>query len=181
MDRFETSITNVNTLIAKNIDDVLENELMNSSCILFSIDYIRSKVWSPTEFVESMRRHLNEQSTIIGEKLHQIQRTFQEVEDMLKLNVSGQKSRSSTSSTRRTKTATPAVTNEAMISFMRYYYDKMNNCIQKLIERTLTAFIDLMSISETKYLIDHTKLIRFLFEGQDDDEQMINIDTQRVR
>ncbi|CAF0936921.1 unnamed protein product [Rotaria sordida] len=180
LDRFETSISNINTLIAEKIDNILDNELMNSSCLLFSIDYIRSKLWTPTEFLQNMHVHLNEQSILIGDKLHQIQQTFQEVEDMLKLNTTGQKSRSSTSSTRRGKTATPAVTNEAMMEFIRYYYDKMNFCIQKIIERTLTTYIDLVSITETKYLIDQTKLIRFLFEGQDNDEQL-NIDTQRIR
>ncbi|CAF4620321.1 unnamed protein product [Rotaria sp. Silwood1] len=176
LDRFETSISNINTLIAEKIDSILDNELMNSSCLLFSIDYIRSKLWTPTEFLENMRSHLNEQSILIGEKLHQIQQTFQEVEDMLKLNSTGPKSRSSTSSTRRVKTATPAVTNEAMMEFVRYYHDKMNYCIQKIIERTLVTYIDLVSITETKYLIDQTKLIRFLFEGQDIDEQL-NVDT----
>jgi hypothetical protein len=155
---------------------------MNSSCLLFSTDYIRSKLWSPTEFVTNMRSHLNEQSILIGKKFSKIQQTFQEVEDLLKVNSSGsQKSRSSTSSTRRTKTATPAVTNEAMMTFIRYYYDKMNNTIQKIIERSLIHFIDLAAITETKYLIDQTKLIRFLFEGQDIDEQLTNIDTQRIR
>ncbi|CAF5198135.1 unnamed protein product, partial [Rotaria magnacalcarata] len=181
LDRFEASISNINILIAKKIDDILDNELMSSSCLLFSIDYARSKLWSPTEFVENMRLHLNEQSILIGEKLNQIQQTFQEVEDMLKLNVTGQKSRSSTSSTRRAKTATPAVTNEAMIAFIRYYHDKMNHCIRRIIERTLMTYIDLLSISETKYLIDQTKLIRFLFEGQDSDEEIVHIDTQRIR
>ncbi|CAF4952857.1 unnamed protein product [Rotaria sp. Silwood1] len=176
LDRFETSISNINTLIAEKIDSILDNELMNSSCLLFSIDYIRSKLWTPTEFLEKMRSHLNEQSILIGEKLHQIQQTFQEVEDMLKLNSTGSKSRSSTSSTRRVKTATPAVTNEVMMEFVRYYHDKMNYCIQKIIERTLVTYIDLVSITETKYLIDQTKLIRFLFEGQDIDEQL-NVDT----
>ncbi|CAF3476774.1 unnamed protein product [Rotaria socialis] len=181
LDRFEASISNINTLIAKKIDDILDNELMSSSCLLFSIDYVRSKLWSPTEFVENMRLHLNEQSILIGEKLNQIQQTFQEVEDMLKLNMTGQKSRSSTSSTRRAKTATPAVTNEAMMAFIRYYHDKMNHCIRRIIERTLMTYIDLLSISETKYLIDQTKLIRFLFEGQDSDEEIVHIDTQRIR
>jgi hypothetical protein len=155
---------------------------MNSSCLLFSTDYIRAKLWSPTEFVTNMRSHLNEQSILIGKKFSKIQQTFQEVEDLLKVNSSGsQKSRSSTSSTRRTKTATPAVTNEAMMTFIRYYYDKMNNTIQRIIERSLIHFIDLAAITETKYLIDQTKLIRFLFEGQDIDEQLTNIDTQRIR
>jgi hypothetical protein len=154
---------------------------MNPSCLLFSIDYIRSKLWSPTEFVTNMNSHLNEQSILIGEKFYQIQQTFQEVEDMLKLNSTGQKSRSSTSSTRRTKTATPSITNEAMLTFIQYYYDKMNYCIQKLIERTLINFIDLASISETKYLIDQTKLIRFLFEGQNINEELTIIDKQRIR
>lgn len=181
MDRFETSITNTNNLIAQKIDHVLDNELMDSSCLLFSIDYIRSKLWSPTEFLDSIRSHLQEQAVLIGEKLHQIQQTFQEVEDMLKLNPSGQKSRTSTSSTRRTKTATPGVANEAMLSFIRYYHDKMNYCIQKLIERSLNAYIDLASVTETKYLIDHTKLLRFLFEGQDIEEEIVNVDTQRIR
>jgi hypothetical protein len=154
---------------------------MNPTCLLFSIDYIRSKLWSPKEFVTNMRSHLTEQSILIGKKLHEIQQTFQEVEDMLKLNSNEQKSRTSTSSTRRTKTATPAVTNEAMLTFIKYYYDKMNYCIQKIIERTLAHFIDLASITETKYLIDQTKLIRFLFEGQTTDEELISIDKQRIR
>lgn len=154
---------------------------MNSSCLLFSIDYIRSKLWSPTEFLTNIREHLNQQSIIIGKKFYEIQQTFQEVEDMLKLNSSGQKSRSSTSSTRRTKTATPSVSTEAMLTFIKYYNDKMNSCIQKIIERTLIHFIELASITETKYLIDQTKLIRFLFEGQNTDEQLINIDQQRIR
>jgi hypothetical protein len=129
-----------------------------------------------------MRSHLNEQSTLIGKKLSQIHQTFQEVEDMLKLNSSGsQKSRSSTSSTRRTKSSTPAITNEAMLTFIRYYHDKMNLTIQKIIERTLSTYIELASITETKYLIDQTKLIRFLFEGQNEDEELTNIDSHRIR
>ncbi len=182
LDRFESSISNINKLIAEKIDHILDDELMNSSCLLFSIDYLRSKLWSPTEFVTHMRSHLNEQSIIIGEKLSQIQQTFREVEDMLKLNsTTTQKSRSSTSSTRRVKSTTPAINNEAMLTFIRYYYDKMNYCIQKLIERSLIHFIELASITETKYLIDQTKLIRFLFEGQNIDEHSMNIDQQRIK
>jgi hypothetical protein len=182
LDRFETLISNINTLIAQKIDHILNDELMNSSCLLFSIDYIRSKFWSPNEFVTEMRSHLKEQSIIIGKKLSQIQQTFHEVEDMLKLNsTTAQKSRSSTSSTRRTKTATPGITNEAMLIFVQYYYDKMNYCIQKLIERSLNNFVDLISTNETKYLIDQTKLIRFLFEGQNIDEQSTDIDQQRIK
>jgi hypothetical protein len=154
---------------------------MNSSYLLFSIDYIRSKLWSPTEFLEKISSHLNEQAILIGKKLYEIQQTFQEVDDMLKLNSSGQKSLSSTSSTRRTKTATPTISNEAMTIFIRYYHDKMNYCIQKIIERTLITFINLTSVSEAKYLIDQTKLIRVLFEGQNSAEQFNNIDTQRIR
>ena len=180
LDRFETSISNINVLIAEKIDHILDNELLNSSCLLFSIDYICSKIWSPAEFLENMRSHLSEQSIEIGKKLRQIQRTFQEVEDMLKLNSTGQKSRSSTSSTRRTKASTPA-TNETMLTFIRYYQNKMISCVQKLIERTLLTFIDLTSVTETKYLIDQTKLIRFLFEGQNPDEQINNTDTHRIR
>ena len=131
---------------------------MNSSCLLFSVDYLRSKFWSPTEFIAEMRSHLKDHSITIGKKLEQIQQTFHEVEDMLKLSsTSSQKSRSSTSSTRRTKTATPGVTNEAMLTFIRHYYDKMNYCIQKIIERSLTTFGDLAAVTETKYLIDPTK------------------------
>ncbi len=173
LDRFETLISNINTLIAEKIDHILNDELMNSSCLLFSIDYIRSKFWSPNEFVTEMRLHLKEQSIIIGKKLSQIQQTFHEVEDMLKLN--------STTSTRRTKTATPGITNEAMLIFVQYYYEKMNYCIQKLIERSLNNFVDLTSTNETKYLIDQTKLIRFLFEGQNIDEQSTDIDQQRIK
>ena len=155
---------------------------MSSSCLLFSTDYLRSKLWSPTEFVSHMRSHIKEQSINIGEKLSQVQQAFQEVEEMLKLNSnSSQKSRSSTSSTRRIKTATPAFASEAMQTFVKYYYEKMNHCIQKLIERSLSHFIDLASVTETKYLIDQTKLIRILFEGQNSDEQLTNIDKQRIR
>jgi hypothetical protein len=154
---------------------------MNPSCLLFSIDYIRSKLWSPAEFVTNMRSHLTEQSILIGKKLNDIQHTFQEVEQMLKLNSNEQKSRSSTTSSRRTKTSTPAVTHEAMLTFIKYYSNKMNYCIQKIIQRTLTNFIDLASFTETKYLIDQTKLIRILFEGQNIDKQLTNIDKQRIR
>jgi hypothetical protein len=182
LDRFETSISNINTLIAQKIDHILDDELMNSSCLLFSIDYIRSKFWSPIEFVAEMRSHLNEQSIIIGKKLAQVQQTFREVEDMLKLSsTASQKSRSSTSSTRRTKSTTPGVTNEAMFTFIQHYYDKMNYCIQKLIERSLTNFVELAAVTETKYLIDQTKLIRFLFEGQNIDEQSTDIDQHRIK
>ena len=155
---------------------------MNSSCLLFSIDYIRSKLWSPKEFVTNLCAHLSEQSILIGKKLYQIRQTFQEVEEMLKLNSTNQtKSRSSTSSTRRTKTSTPGITNEGMLIFIKYYHEKMNFSIQKLIERSLNTFIDLASITETKYLIDQTKLIRFLFEGQNIEEDFINIDKNRIR
>ncbi len=182
LDRFESSISNINKLISEKIDHILDDELMNSSCLLFSIDFIRSKLWSPTEFVTNMRSHLNEQSILIGEKFHKIQQTFQEVEDMLKLNSNTtQKSRSSTSSTRQTKSTTPGITNESMLTFIRYYQEKMNNCIQNIIERSLVHFIELASITETKYLIDQTKLIRFLFEGQNIDEPLTNIDQQRIR
>ncbi|CAF3388778.1 unnamed protein product, partial [Rotaria sp. Silwood2] len=71
-------------------------------------------------------------------------------------------------------------TDEPMMEFIKYYHDKMIYCIQKIIERTLLTYIDLVSITETKYLIDQTKLIRFLFEGKDINEQSI-VDTQRIR
>lgn len=183
LDRFETLIFNLNTIIAQKIDFILDKELMNSSCLLYSIEYIRSKLWTPNEFVTQMREHLKEQSIAIGKKLATIRQTFQEVEEMLKLNSSNQdKSRSSTSSTRRTKTSTPAVTNEAMLIFVQFYQDKINQTIQRIIERTLQNFIELASINETKYLIDQTKLIRFLFEGQElNDNEFGNIDQQRIR
>lgn len=183
LDRFETLIFNLNTIIAQKIDFILDKELMNSSCLLYSIEYIRSKLWTPNEFVTQMREHLKEQSIAIGKKLATIRQTFQEVEEMLKLNSSNQdKSRSSTSSTRRTKTSTPAVTNEAMLIFVQFYQDKINQTIQRIIKRTLQNFIELASINETKYLIDQTKLIRFLFEGQElNDNEFGNIDQQRIR
>lgn len=181
LDRFETLISNINTIIKQKIDHILDNELMNSTCLLFSSDYIRSKLWSPTEFLTNMREHLIDQSKIIGKKFLNIQQTFEEVENMLKINSNEQKSRTSTSSTRRTKTSTPSVTSDAMLIFINYYYDKMNYCIQKLIERSLIHYIELCSITETKYLIDQTKLLRFLLEGQNLDEQLNSIDHQRIR
>lgn len=182
LDRFETSISNINTIIAEKIDHILDDELTNPSCLLFSPDYLRSKLWTPTEFLTEIRSHLREYSILIGKKLAQIQRTFTEVEDMLKLSsTAAQKSRTSTSSTRRTKTSTPAINNEAMLTFIRHYCEKMNHCIQKIIERSLMKFMELASVTETKYLIDQTKLIRFLFEGQDSDEQLHSIDEHRIR
>ena len=155
---------------------------MNSSCILFSIDYICSKLWSPNEFIKNINLHLNEQSILIGKKFQKIQQTFHEVEDMLKLNSTvQQKSRSSTSSTRRIKSTTPAFTNEAMLTFVQYYYDKMNYTIEKIIQRSLIQFIDLASINQMKYLFDQTKLLRLVFEGQNLDEQLNNIDQHRIR
>ena len=182
LDRFEASISNINSLIAQKIDHILDEELTSPSCLLFSIDYLRSKLWSPSEFLTDFRSHLQEHAKIIGKKLAQIQHTFNEVEDMLKLNSStGQKSRTSTSSTRRTKTATPAIHNDAMLTFIRFYHEKMNYSIQKIIERSLAKFVELASVTETKYLIDQTKLIRFLFEGQNDEEQSHIIDEHRIR
>ncbi|CAF1326895.1 unnamed protein product [Adineta steineri] len=179
LDRFETFISNINTLIAEKIDKILDNELMNSSYLLFSIDYIHSKLWTPAEFFEKMSLHINEQAILIGKKLSEVQRRFQEVEDMVRLNSSGQKTPSSSSSTRRAKT--PTITQEAMMTFIRYYQDKMNHCIQIIIERTLRAFIQLASVSNDIYLFDQTKLIRLLFEVPNINEQSNNIDTQRIR
>ena len=181
LDNFETSISNVNTLIAQKIDQILDEELMSPKCLLFSIDYIRSKSWLPTDFLNEMRIHLTERSIEIGKKLSCIQDTFREVEDMLKSSTNEQKSRTSTSSTRRTKPMTTGVPNEAMKTFIQYYCEKMNRSIEKIIERTLHVYVDLVATTETKYLIDETKLIRYLFEGQNQDEFESNIDNQRIR
>jgi hypothetical protein len=194
LDRFSTSISTINTVIAQKIDRILDDELMQPSCLLFSREFLRSKVrWPLNEFTDEMRTHLYERAKDIGKKFFRIQETFREVEEMLKSNTSEQtKSRTSTSSTttRRAKSNfTPTVSNEAMRSFVHYYYNRMNHCIDKLIERSLSTFIELAATTETKYLLDQTKLIRFLFEGQnhddddDDDEHQheTNVDTNRIR
>ena len=182
LDRFSTSIETINTIIAEKIDRILTEDLMHPSCLLFSVDFLRSKVWPPNEFNEEMRRHLRERAKDIGKKFFRIQETFREVEEMLKNTSNEQKSRTSTSSTRRTKTTfTPTGNNEAMRTFCHYYYNRMNHCIDKLIERSLSTFIELTATTETKYLIDQTKLIRFLFEGQNPEEENTNVDPQRIR
>ncbi|UJR24993.1 hypothetical protein I4U23_006354 [Adineta vaga] len=180
LDRFETFILNINNLIAEKIDSILDNDLINSSCLLFSPDYIHSKLWSPIEFYESISVHVNEQAILIGKKLFEVQQRFQEVEDMVKVNSSQQKSRSSTSSTTR-RTKTPIVPNEAMITFIRYYHDKMISCIQKIIERSLHIYLQLASVSEQSYLNDQKKLVGILFEGESNNEQFNQIDTERIR
>ncbi|CAF1032650.1 unnamed protein product [Adineta ricciae] len=178
LDRFETFILNLNGLIAEKIDSILDNDLINSSYLLFSPDYIRSKLWSPAEFYENVSAHINEQADLIGKKFFEVQQRFQEVEEILKLNTS-QKSRTSTSSTRRTKT--PTAPNEAMLTFIRYYQDKMISCVQKIVERSLHVFVRLASVAEESYLTDQKKLVRELFDGQSIDEQFNQIDTERIR
>ena len=181
LDQFEASISSLNTLIAEKIDRILDHDVMDSFSCLFSLDYIRSKLWSPAEFQTDVRAHLHDQAKLIGEKLSHIQTAFQEVEEIFKVRVGEEKSRISTLSTKDIKLNTSTVTNEAMRTFIGFYSEKMICCIQKIIQRSLTTFIELIAVTETKYLIDQTKLIRLLFEGQDVKEQETSIDTHRIR
>lgn len=179
LDQFDTFLSNINKLIAEKIERILDQELFNSSCLLFSPDFVRSKLWSPAEFVEQVSTHLREHAVLIGRTLFEVQQRFQEVEDMVRVNSPGQKSRTSTSSTRRTKT--PVVSNEAMATFIRYYHDKMNACVRQIIERSLRTFIQLAAVSTENYAADQTTLTRVLLEGEPLAEQHQHVDTDRIR
>ncbi|CAF1608265.1 unnamed protein product, partial [Didymodactylos carnosus] len=188
LDRFEQTIDNVNKLIEERIDYVLDNDLLN--CTLFNIDYIKSKIWLPGEFLSTMKIHIQNEATLIGKKLYDVQRTFSDVEDILKLT-NKNTSRSRTPSTRRTTTtttttATPTTlttqsttVNPAIQEFIKYYKKKITLTIQRIIDNTLKLYIELATVNETKYLIDETKMIRYLFEGQETED--MEVDTNRIR
>lgn len=171
----------MNSVIAKEIDFVLDEELRSKSCLLFSLDEIRAKVWAPADFLNEMFVQIEQRSKRIGEKFLEVQQRFREVEENLKSPLNDQKSRSSTSSTRRSKSISGGVTNEAMRSFVNFYLEKMIDCTVEIVERTLKAYLDLTLITETKYLTDQTKLIRFLFEGQTMTEFESTTDLHRIR
>jgi uncharacterized FlaG/YvyC family protein len=165
--------------MVEKLDHLLDDELAQPSCLLFSLDFMRGQLWCVDQFFIDFESHLKEHATNIGKNLHQVQETFNQIETMLKQS----STRSSTTTTTTRKMKSTQVTNQVhpMATFVDHYKQKMRFCVEKLIERSLITFVNLLSTESTNYQMDQSTIIRLISRTELLDEHNQSIDFQRVK